>query len=296
MNKMNKRLWLGVVFLLAGTSLGAVSQFRIDAVSPNSKFVLHGKPSATVGVMAFMQEGLDYLTKENVVYQVSANVSWQNFLAANGVRVRPRADRYALRSDRYYRFNHVQISAIKPYQPQGNSDNQRLIIGGLLAGLAICAGLYLFWPAKKNIKLKKINRPKLKISRIKTIKKIKRKSKLKPKTKLKTKIKPKTKPKVKIKTKTKPKVKPKKNEPQVKPELIDQIKDAAKKSKSILIKPTANRVKNIKLARKLALRSLETKKDAKGQPKKELSINDFIQEDVANAPPTLSKTELREGL
>jgi hypothetical protein len=58
-----------------------------------------------------------------------------------------------------------------------------------------------------------------------------------------------------------------------------------KKSKSILIKPTAKRIKNIKLARQLA--------------KKSLTLDDFIQEDLANNPSGLlkppTKTELRSS-
>jgi hypothetical protein len=305
---MNKKHWLGSVLLLVffASALCADSQFRIDVLPQDSKFIFQGKPSDTVGITAFMQEGLDYLKNEKVVYSVSQNVTWQNFLRNNGVRLRPGSDRFALRSDRYYRFFHVSISAVKPHQSGFVIPWSRLrdltVVGGLII-LGISSLIYLFWPTKSSAKPK----PKAK-SKVKAKAKIKKRSKavsLSKKTTRKTlkkkKVKKTVKKAVRKISKKKDKKKDKKKEKKKSLKKRSKISRVSKtieasvsqpltlkKSKSVLIKPTAQRIKNIKLARQLALKTT---------PKKDLTLNDFIQEDIANSPSVMlnppTKTELR---
>jgi hypothetical protein len=308
-----------VCFLSFGSFLYANSQFRIDPVSQTSKFILQGRPSETVGISAFMQEGLDYLKSQKVVFTVRQNVTWRDFLISNGIRYRPGIDRYALRSDRYYRFSHVSISAVKPHRPNHPFNFRKYrksAVWGGLAILVVFTAVYLrsskvFSSKKKTSKKsKRKSKKKLKskntsksisvnkkttrnIKKKKTIKKtvkkkLNKKSKLKAKTKnvaKKTPVKKRSRAKIKNKAKT------------IQTSSRSEINNfPPRKSKSILIKPTAKRIKNIKLARQLALKSTENMNKTEST-KKDLTLNDFIQEDLANSPLDIlnqpTKTELR---
>jgi len=306
-----------VCFLSFGSLLYASSQFRIAVLGKNADVVLQGKPSATVGIDAFLQEGLIFLNRNRVVFNQNQNVTWRTFLEANGVRVRPGSDRYALRSDRYYQFSHITITAIKPRQPSLFSQLKKYQTEGFILGLGILVIFTLFYfkgfrkirfKKKKKVKPKNTSRS-IKMVKVSVKKKVKRKVRKKVQKKVKKKLKKITRKKSNKKTKKKSKKKPiKKSKKIVKNPVKKQTKlkrssnSAAyqydtsalkpKKYKSILIKPTAKRIKNIKLARQLALKSTEnmTRKE------KDLTLDDFIQEDLANNTDMLNaptKTELR---
>jgi len=295
MNKAGHFLLVFLTVFLAAfgvAGVNAASQFRIDVLPQGSKVVLQGKPSETVGVTAFMQEGLDYLKTQKVVYLVSENITWQNFLRRNGVRLRPGSDRYALRSDRYYRFFHINISAIKPRQQNAMIPwklFKNVLVAGSLVILTAGALVYLFRPLKSKPKLKRKMNRKLKP-------KLKRKMKVKTKNVSKSisltkkitrkKVKKQKVKKAAKKIITQKPVQKKKTRVNVKKKVTKKKTIPApvvyRKSKSILIKPTAKRIKNIKLARQMA--------------KKSLTLDDFIQEDLANSPSGVLKQPTKTAL
>jgi hypothetical protein len=169
---------------------------------------------------------------------------------------------------------------------------------------------------KKNIfKKKSKNTSRLiKVTKTKTVRKTKKKIKKKVQKKVKNKSQKRSRKNLNKKIKQKPKAKSeKKAKKLIKKSVKKQIKRKSlsskepyqydtsalkpKKYKSILIKPTAKRIKNIKLARQLALKSTENMTKKEKNSERDLTLDDFIQEDLANSPSVLlnppTKTELR---